>query len=114
MGKKMKKGEAKIEFFSNLKYLQNEYNNGLVISKFLHQKAKNEKNFRMTYAQFNKYFNDVFGVKKNQNEKLVIDTPIEKKINVENTGPIKASIDTKEKKVFSALYGKQIQDDDIL
>jgi len=75
----VKKGEAKIEFFSNLKYLQNEYNNGLVVAKFLYKKAIHEKKFKMGYGQFNKYFNDVFGVKKNQNEKLVIDTPIEKK-----------------------------------
>ena len=113
----MKKGEAKIEFFSNLKYLQNEYNNGLVISKFLHQKAKNEKNFKMTYAQFNKYFNEVFKVRKSVDKELVITSSAEETSVIkqrESQEPIKASINTKEKKVFNALYGKEIKDDDLL
>ena len=113
----MKKGEAKIEFFSNLKYLQNEYNNGLVISKFLHQKAKNEKKFNMTYAQFNKYFNEIFGVKKSIVKDPVITSPAEEILVIkqsESQGPIKASINTKEKKVFNALYGKQVNDGDLL
>lgn len=113
----MKKGEAKIEFFTNLKYLQNEYNNGQVVSKFLYQKAVREKNIKMRYAQFNKYFNDVFRVKTIEIEKqikVVANENILKNDLTATAGPIKASINTKEKKVFSALYGKEIKDDDIL
>lgn len=113
----MKKGEAKIEFFTNLKYLQNEYNNGLVVAKFLYQKAVREKNFKMKYPQFSKYFNDALAMKKSVVKEPVITPPVEENLVVapsESQGPIKASINTKEKKVFSALYGKEIKDDDIL
>lgn len=113
----MKKGEAKIEFFTNLKYLQNEYNNGLVVAKFLYQKAVREKNFKMKYPQFTRYFNDVLAMKKSVVKEPVITSPAEEILVIkqsESQGPIKASINTKEKKVFSALYGKEIKDDDIL
>lgn len=113
----MKKGEAKIEFFTNLKYLQNEYNNGLVVAKFLYEKAVREKNFKMKYQQFNKYFNDVLAMKKSVVKEPVITSPAEEILVIKQTGsqgPIKASINTKEKKVFSALYGKKVEDGDIL
>jgi len=100
----VKKGEAKIEFFSNLKYLQNEYNNGLVVAKFLYKKAIHEKKFKMGYGQFNKYFNDVFGVKKNQNEKLVIDTPIEKKTKMWKIQDLLKQVLTPKRKKFLVLY----------
>jgi hypothetical protein len=113
----MKKGEAKIEFFTNLKYLQNEYNNGLVIAKFLYEKAVREKNFKMKYWQFNKYFNDILAGKKIVIKEPVIISPAEDNLTPtvdEAQGPIKASINTKEKKVFSALYGKKVDDGDLL
>lgn len=113
----MKKGEAKIEFYTNLNYLQNEYKSGQVVSKFLYQKTVREKNIKMSYWQFNKYFNDVFEVKKSVLEESVVISPTEEILVIkqsESQGPIKASINTKEKKVFSALYGKEIKDDDIL
>lgn len=109
----MKKGEAKIEFFTNLKYLQNEYNDGLVVSKFLYKKAVHEKNFKMTYPQFNKYFNDFLAIKK-----TVSVFPLVKKEQDDpksgSSEPLRARINTKEKKVFDALYGKQISDEDLL
>lgn len=45
----MKKGEAKIEFFSNIEFQKNEYKTGCVVSKFLYNKAKEKRNFKMTY-----------------------------------------------------------------
>lgn len=59
----MKKGEAKVEFFSNLEYFKKEYEAGLVVSKILYNKAVQEKNIKMKYNQFNKYFNDIFNKK---------------------------------------------------
>ncbi|WP_376843464.1 hypothetical protein [Campylobacter coli] len=48
----MKRGFAKIEFFANLEYLKQEYNKGYVVSKILHEKAKQDKNISMVYSQF--------------------------------------------------------------
>ena len=113
----MKKGEAKIEFFTNLKYLQNEYNNGLVVSKFLYEKAVRGKKITMSYWQFNKYFNDLLAMKKSPIEKPDIksraeeNTPIQQSKSQE---PLRARISTKEKKVFDPMFGKQIKDDDLL
>lgn len=62
--RKYKRGEAKVEFYSNLDWIKDQYNNGVIISKFLFQKAQKEKNFKMGYPQFNKYFNEIFKPKK--------------------------------------------------
>ena len=112
----MNRGEAKIEFYSNLGYLQNEYNNGLVISKFLYQKAVQEKNFKMGYPQFNTYFNRVFGTPKIKKQIIEVEenVHVESKKIKESFEPIRAKINTKEKKVFSALHGKEFSDTDIL
>ncbi|ASM39443.1 hypothetical protein CSPB12327_07655 [Campylobacter sp. RM12327] len=111
----MKKGEAKIEFFSNLNYLKKEFESGLVVSKFLYEKAKTSKNFKMSYKQFNKYFNEVF---KNINNKTkTIKTPKNNneiiKVKIENE-PIKLQIKTNNKKIFDSKYGKKFNNDDIL
>lgn len=114
----MKKGEAKIEFFSNLEYLKKEYQAGLVVSKFLYNKAVIEKNIQMTYTQFNTYFNRYFNRKDtnsqttNINQNLISESKkIEKEV-LQNE-PIKAKIETKEK-IFDPLYGKNFNSDDIL
>ncbi|HDX6281811.1 TPA: hypothetical protein RPW02_001748 [Campylobacter fetus subsp. venerealis] len=109
----MKKGEAKIEFFSNLNYLKKEFESGLVVSKFLYKKAKNNINLQMTYKQFNKYFNEVFI----NNQTKTIKTPKNNneiiKVNVENE-PVKLQIKPNNKKVFDAKFGKKFNDNDIL
>lgn len=53
----MKRGEGKTEFFANLNYLKEQYKQGIIISKFLYEKAVEEKNFKMSYKNFNNYFN---------------------------------------------------------
>ncbi|CDF65929.1 hypothetical protein [Campylobacter fetus] len=109
----MKKGEAKIEFFSNLNYLKKEFESGLVVSKFLYNKAKTNKNLKMSYKQFNKYFNEVFI----NNQTKTIKTPKNNneiiKVNVENE-PVKLQIKPNNKKVFDAKFGKKFNDNDIL
>lgn len=119
----MKKGEAKVEFFTHLEYLKKEYEAGLVVSKFLYNKAVLEKNIKMTYTQFNKYFNDIFNIKVNkiqnisQNSNTINnDSNTPKKIQKDTliNEPIKAKIGTKETKVFDPLYGKKFNNDDIL
>ena len=106
----MKKGEAKIEFFSNLEYFKKEYERGLVVSKFLYNKAVLEKNIKMTYVQFNKYFNETFNNKNIIPQDIKINNH-EKEIKNE---PIKAKVTTRENQVFSAMYGKNFNTDDIL
>ncbi|MDN5071420.1 hypothetical protein O8C76_10350 [Aliarcobacter butzleri] len=106
----MKKGEAKVEFFSNIEYFKKEYEKGLVVSKFLYNKAVQEKNIKMKYNQFNKYFNDIFN-KKDIILKDNIEINKEERINNE---PIKAKVTTKENQVFSAMYGKKFKESDIL
>lgn len=114
----MKKGEAKIEFFSNLEYIKKEYEAGLVVSKFLYNKAVLEKNIKMTYTQFNKYFNDTFNNKidtvHNINQNLNINNSEKKQNETLTNEPIKAKINTKETKVFNPLFGKNFNNDDIL
>lgn len=114
----MKKGEAKIEFFSNLEYIKKEYEAGLVVSKFLYNKAVLEKNIKMTYTQFNKYFNDTFNNKidsvQNINQNLNINSSERKQNEAITNEPIKAKINTKETKVFNPLFGKNFNNDDIL
>lgn len=101
----MKRGEAKIEFYSNLNYFKKEFESGCVVSKFLYERAKKEKGILMTYSQFNKYFNGVF-----KDAKKVKDIPLVP----ENKEPIKLKIDTRSKKVFDAKFGKKINDEDLL
>ncbi|OCR86419.1 hypothetical protein CFT13S00388_09230 [Campylobacter fetus subsp. testudinum] len=116
----MKKGEAKIEFYSNLKYLKQEFESGLVISKFLYEKAKLEKNFKMTYKQFNKYFNDELKNTRNQIEMAQISKNQDKTINdiekdiKQKNEPIKLYVNTKNGRIFNPLYGKSVNNDDIL
>ncbi|QMS67709.1 hypothetical protein [Campylobacter fetus] len=109
----MKKGEAKIEFFSNLEYLKKEFESGLVVSKFLYNKAKTNKNLKMSYKQFNKYFNEVFI----NNQAKTIKTPKNNneiiKVKIENE-PVKLQIKPNNKKVFDAKFGKKFNDNDIL
>ncbi|AHE95243.1 hypothetical protein GZ989_011195 (plasmid) [Campylobacter fetus] len=112
----MKKGEAKIEFFSNFNYIKHEFESGLVISKFLYEKAKLEKNFKMTYKQFNKYFNDELKNIHNQTKTAQISTNDNKSINTIEfkNEPVKLQIKPNNKKVFDAKFGKKFNDDDIL
>ncbi|MFY4691205.1 hypothetical protein ACOTVD_09215 [Campylobacter jejuni] len=107
----MKKGEAKIEFYSNLNYLKKEFENGCVVSKFLYEKALKEKNFKMTYVQFNKYFNEIF---KNKIDKKETIQENNRFLTLQNKEPIKLKINTKSKKVFDAKFGKDIKEDDLL
>ncbi|WP_162165545.1 hypothetical protein [Campylobacter fetus] len=112
----MKKGEAKIEFFSNLNYLKQEFEAGLLVSKILYQKAKIDKNFKMTYKQFNKYFNDELKNIHNRTKTDQISTNIDKairSIEIKNE-PIKLQIKPNNKKVFDVKFGKEFNDDDIL
>lgn len=113
----LKKGEAKIEFFSNLFWLQREFELGLVVSKFLYQKAQKEINLKMTYVQFNKYFNQVFkhtstinrnGSNFNDQQKNDV-TPYSN-----SKEPLKLKIDTYTKKVFDPLFGKNVKKEDLL
>lgn len=53
---KIKRGTGKIEFFSNLDYLETKYYNGYVIAKELYILTKKEKNITMSYKQFSIYF----------------------------------------------------------
>jgi len=54
---KMERGEAKVEFFTNLEFLKNEYKSGCIVCSILYKRAVKEKNIRMTYKVFNSYFN---------------------------------------------------------
>ncbi|HHS6700362.1 TPA: hypothetical protein ACTN8S_001862 [Campylobacter jejuni] len=108
----MQRGEAKIEFYSNINYLKKEFENGCVVSKFLYNKALKEKNFKMTYKQFNKYFNDEF--KNKINKKGIIQENNPQSLISKNKEPIKLKINTKSKKVFDAKFGKDIKEDDLL
>ncbi|ARR04746.1 MULTISPECIES: hypothetical protein [Campylobacter] len=112
----MQRGEAKIEFYSNINYLKKEFENGCVISKFLYEKAKLEKNFKMTYKQFNKYFNDELKNIHNQTKTAQISTNDNKSINTIEfkNEPVKLQIKPNNKKVFDAKFGKKFNDDDIL
>lgn len=116
----MKKGEAKIEFFSNLNYLIQEFEKGLVVSKFLYEKAKINKNFKMTYKQFNKYFNENFKNVYNQTKSALksigdVNTIKDTKNNLKTKNePIVLKIDTKTKKVFDVNFDKHIKEEDIL
>lgn len=103
----MKKGEAKIEFYAILEFLRQEFKAGIVVSKFLYEKAKKQKNIKMTYKQFNKYFNDTFKTPKEK---------IESSINIikNDTEPIKLKISTRSKKNFDPMFGKKFSQDDIL
>ncbi len=116
----MKKGEAKIEFFSNLNYLKQEFESGLVVSKFLYKKAKTNKNLKMSYKQFNKYFNDTFKNTHNKSKtalksknylKEYQSSTKDKKLENE---PLKLKIQTNSKNVFNAKFGKEFKDEDIL
>ncbi|EAH7052159.1 hypothetical protein AB7A01_001746 [Campylobacter coli] len=109
----MQRGEAKIEFYSNINYLKKEFENGCVVSKFLYDKALKEKNFNMTYKQFNKYFNDEFKNKIKRKETIQEDNQLQSLVP-KNKEPIKVKIDTKSKKVFDAKFGKDIKEDDLL
>ncbi|MBZ7980331.1 hypothetical protein AVBRAN12640_07940 [Campylobacter sp. RM12640] len=98
----MKRGEAKIEFYSNIEYIKDKYNSGIVVSKILFEHFKKEKNIQMCYEQFNKYFNDEFKLKNQlnytKNENISKDIKEPKKIEIRN-----------DNKVFSPLYGKDIK-----
>lgn len=98
----MKRGEAKIEFYSNIEYIKKKYNSGIVVSKILFEHLKKEKNIKMCYEQFNKYFNDEFKLKNKlnyaKNENISIDIKEPKIIEIKNNN-----------KVFSPLYGKDIK-----
>lgn len=98
----MKRGEAKIEFYSNIEYIKEKYNSGIVVSKILFEHLKKEKNIKMCYEQFNKYFNDEFKLKNKlnyaKNENISIDIKEPKIIEIKNNN-----------KVFSPLYGKDIK-----
>lgn len=116
----LKRGEAKIEFFSNLEYLKQEFKNGFVVSKALYNKAKLEKNLKLSYEQFNKYFNDTFKNTHNQSKtalksksylKEYQSSTKDKKIENE---PLKLKIQTNSKNVFNAKFGKEFKDEDIL
>ncbi|HDX8135992.1 TPA: hypothetical protein RQJ16_001839 [Campylobacter fetus subsp. venerealis] len=116
----MKKGEAKIEFFSNLEYLKKEFKSGLVVSKFLYNKAKTTKNLKMSYKQFNKYFNETFkdthnqskiALKSKNNLKEYRSNTKDKKLKNE---PLKLKIQTNSKNVFNAKFGKVFKESDIL
>lgn len=109
----MQRGEAKIEFYSNINYLKKEFENGYVVSKFLYNKALKEKNFKMTYKQFNKYFNDEFKNKIKKKEAIQEDN-YSQSLALKNKEPIKLKIDTKSKRVFDAKFGKDIKKDDLL
>ncbi|EAI9929528.1 hypothetical protein C5535_08415 [Campylobacter jejuni] len=110
----MKKGEAKIEFYSNLSYLKKEFENGCVVSKFLYEKAKKERNFKMTYVQFNKYFNEIF---KNQNTSKAVAKENKQEDNTKQNDkkePVILEIKTNKGRVFDPLYGKNIDPSQIL
>lgn len=53
---KIKRGTGKIEFFTNLDYLEKKYYAGYVIAKELFDLTKKEKNITMSYKQFTIYF----------------------------------------------------------
>lgn len=97
----MKRGEAKIEFYSNFEYIKENYLSGIVVSKILFEHLKQEKNIKMSYVQFNSYFNNEFKTKKEinntkqENNSSNIKEP--KKVEIKNNH-----------QVFSALYRKQI------
>jgi hypothetical protein len=105
----MKKGEAKIEFYAILNFLQKEFEAGIVVSKFLYEKAKKYKNIKMTYKQFNKYFNDTFKTPKEK-----INSNIEIIRNNTETEPVRLKISTGAKKNFDPMFGKKFTRDDIL
>ena len=105
----MKKGEAKIEFYAILNFLQKEFEAGIVVSKFLYEKAKKYKNIKMTYKQFNKYFNDTFKIPKEK-----INSNIEIIRNNTETEPVRLKISTGSKKNFDPMFGKKFTRDDIL
>lgn len=98
----MKRGEAKIEFYSNIEYIKIQYYSGIVVSKILFEHLKKERNIKMCYGQFNKYFNDEFKLinKSNftKNENISSDMKEPKIIEIKNNN-----------KVFSPLYGKDIK-----
>lgn len=97
----MKRGEAKIEFYSNFEYIKEKYLSGIVVSKILFEYLKQEKNIKMSYDQFNKYFNDEFKIKNELNN-------IKQENNSSNAKEPKKVEIKNNHQVFSALYGKQI------
>ena len=54
----MQRGDKAIEFYSNLNWLKEQYKAGFVIAKRLYEKAVNERDFKMSYMQFCRYFNE--------------------------------------------------------
>jgi len=53
---KIKRGTGKIEFFTNLDYIEKKYYAGYVVAKELYNLTKKEKNITMSYKQFSIYF----------------------------------------------------------
>ncbi len=68
-----------------------------MVSKFLYNKALKEKNFKMTYVQFNKYFNEIFKNKIDKKETIQENNQF---LTLENKEPIKLKINTKSKKMI--------------
>jgi UDP-N-acetyl-D-mannosaminuronic acid transferase (WecB/TagA/CpsF family) len=56
--KKLRAGDAKIEFFSNFDYIKEKYYDGIVVATKLFELTKKEKKISMKYVQFNKYFQE--------------------------------------------------------
>ncbi|MFA6760271.1 MAG: hypothetical protein WCR69_04425 [Sulfuricurvum sp.] len=117
----MKRGEAKIEFYANLKWLREQYESGLVVAKFLYDKAVEEKNFKMKYVQFNKYFNDELNeIEKATKEQKAKEAakeaePVAKEDaeTKPKSGPIVVRMQ-KHERVFDPLRGKNIDPSRIL
>ncbi len=106
----MKRGEAKIEFYSNLNFIKIKYDEGIVVSKILYNLVKNEKNIIMSYQQFNKYFNETFNITlQNQENKKISNLQDKEKISKD---PIKININTKGSKIFKP--NKKFNHNDIL
>lgn len=103
----MKRGFAKIEFFTNLDYFKKAFKKGFVVSKILYEKAKKEKKIQMSYTQFNKYFKEFLIKQKNLKS--------ETNTHANNfSNPIKLEINAASKKVFDPKFKKNIAAEDLL
>lgn len=118
---KIKRGTGKIEFFSNLDYLEEKYYNGYVIAKELYNLTKKEKNITMSYKQFSIYFKRyLFSQDKRfsnseivQNKSVLTDKSEEKK-ETDKTPKIKKIIMGEKKNKPYNPHTREIDPKDIL
>ena len=123
--KKLRAGDAKIEFFSNFDYIKEKYYDGFVVATKLYELVKKEKKISMKYVQFNKYFQEHIykkderffssgDKKEDKNPSKNFEKPEEQKPSIKTPKIKKIDIGADKKKTKFNPHTTEIKKEDIL